>query len=234
MHLGIHLQFHGPLTEEYGRRCLIKVVHARTARHDDAGLAHSGQRVLQQACQLGLTVGHVRLLTVDERVDNTPEDQQRPVDAVGLSQPHSLRGSLLHFLTTCKIHKDQSSLLDITSFASTIHILLAEAGPPGHVQHEHRVATAAVVVHECFPSGTTFVTLQIVLQALPSRVHGHCGAAREVNSTVIFWIVSQLNDGGLRCTQQILDDLIVDLNKLQGTFVLVLCILLNPGKDLNH
>jgi hypothetical protein len=48
------------------------------------GVASEG--VLQQARQLGVTVGHVRALGVDERLDHVAQRSQRQVDVVGLLQ----------------------------------------------------------------------------------------------------------------------------------------------------
>ena len=70
--------------------------------HERFGVA--SERVLEEAGQLRVAVGHVRALAVGQRRDDVAQRRQAPVDLRRLAQPQTRRAALGLALAARQVH----------------------------------------------------------------------------------------------------------------------------------
>lgn len=98
---------------------LIIVVVGRTDIRNHQSLGVTTERILQQSCQLRVTIRNVRRLWVRQGRDDVTECRQREVDLRGFLQPVSGSACLGNTLRTRKIHHVQFTSPDVLLAIST-------------------------------------------------------------------------------------------------------------------
>mmetsp|Transcript_57268 Transcript_57268/g.150720 ORF Transcript_57268/g.150720 Transcript_57268/m.150720 type:complete len:365 (+) Transcript_57268:1004-2098(+) len=127
----------GALAEAQRADRLLLVEVGGRARDDERRLRVASQGLLQHAGELGVAVGHVRVLLVRQRVDDVAQGGQGPVDVLGLVEALARRARLRDLLTPRKVDKVELPHLH----RAVVQILLL------YRQHEDQVRPGGVLVH---------------------------------------------------------------------------------------
>mmetsp|Transcript_44211 Transcript_44211/g.74456 ORF Transcript_44211/g.74456 Transcript_44211/m.74456 type:complete len:385 (-) Transcript_44211:205-1359(-) len=205
------LDLHRALPELDGAGGFLCVGGGRRHRYHDGGLAVARQGVLQEPRQLRIPEGHVWARWVRKGVHHAAQHQQRRVDALGLVEALTCVAGLALPLTARKVHQDQPAFQVAA---------LAVAVPVQHIQHEQRVAAAALVVHHRRADHAALVPVAVELQALLRGADGRAQRPHQLHGVVQLRVVVQVHGAGVR-DQQVLERLLVQLHHLHADSVLL-------------